>query len=83
MQLGNKSQDGINSVIAETEKDNYASQRVLLKCNMVKYHESDTGFWWRLENTAEIDLKNITIKHKLAGNNDFTSNNEMFIVAEK
>ena len=41
-------QDGVKCVIAETEKDNYASQRVLQKCGMEKYKETDTGFWWKL-----------------------------------
>nr|WP_321436868.1 hypothetical protein [uncultured Bacteroides sp.] len=37
-------------IIAETEKDNYASQMVLQKCGMKKYKESDTGFWWEVTN---------------------------------
>lgn len=45
-------QKGIKCVIAETEKDNYASQRVLQKCGMGKYKETDTGLWWKLENKS-------------------------------
>lgn len=41
-------QHGVHSVIAETEKSNYASQRVLQKCGMVKYQEVGESFWWKL-----------------------------------
>lgn len=43
-------QQGVKRVIAETEKDNYASQKVLQKCGMKKYKETDIGFWWELTN---------------------------------
>ena len=36
-------------VIAETEKDNIPSQRVLEKCGMQKYKENDESFWWELK----------------------------------
>lgn len=42
-------QPDVESVIAETDKENYASQRVLQKCGMTKFQESDIGFWWKLE----------------------------------
>ncbi len=37
----------VKGFIAETEKDNIASQRVLQKCSMKIYKETDTCFWWR------------------------------------
>ena len=44
-------QKEVNCVIAETEKENYASQRVLQKCGMAKYKETENGYWWKLEKT--------------------------------
>ncbi len=41
-------QEGVLSVIAETEKDNIPSQKVLQKIGMIKYAESDTAFLWRM-----------------------------------
>ena len=40
-------QPSVKGVIAETEKDNIASQRVLQKCSMTIYKETDTCFWWK------------------------------------
>ena len=40
------SQVGVENVIAETEKDNIPSQRVLEKCGFKIYEETDRGFWW-------------------------------------
>lgn len=41
-------QEGVLSVIAETEKDNIASQKVLQKVGMIKYDETDTDYLWRI-----------------------------------
>lgn len=35
-------------VIAETEKDNKASHKVLIKNGFEKYKETEEGFWWRV-----------------------------------
>ncbi len=40
-------QDGVSSVIAETEIDGFASQRILKRCGFKKYKEEATT-WWRL-----------------------------------
>jgi ribosomal-protein-alanine N-acetyltransferase len=39
-------QEGVTSVIAETDKENIASQRVLQKIGMTSYSETDTGYLW-------------------------------------
>lgn len=41
-------QDDISYVTAETEKTNFASQKVLHKCGMVKTLETKTSYWWAL-----------------------------------
>jgi len=41
-------QDGVLSVIAETEKDNIPSQKVLHNIGMIKYDETETDFLWRI-----------------------------------
>lgn len=41
-------QSGVNSVIAETDKDNTASIRVLEKCGMIRHKITDTSLWWKL-----------------------------------
>ncbi len=43
------SQPDVKYVIAETDKKNIASHRVLRKCNMTKYKETDKSIWWNLE----------------------------------
>ena len=40
-------QDGVSSVIAETELDGFASQRILKRCGFKKYKE-EAATWWRL-----------------------------------
>lgn len=40
-------QEGVRRVVAETEKDNFASQRVLTRCGFQKYKEAET-LWWEL-----------------------------------
>lgn len=44
-------QDGVKSVTAETEKDNIASQRVLQKCGMSFFEETDSNFCWKMKKT--------------------------------
>jgi len=39
-------QPGVRKVIAETDKDNIASQRVLQKCGMKRYDETEESYWW-------------------------------------
>lgn len=51
-------QANVECVIAETEKENYASQKVLQKCGMRKYQESDNSFWWKLEKTKQMNIIN-------------------------
>lgn len=41
-------QDGISAVTASTNKDNFASQKVLKKINMIKYKETEKLFWWKV-----------------------------------
>ncbi|MBU3178514.1 GNAT family N-acetyltransferase [Clostridium estertheticum] len=43
------SQHDVSIIIAETEKDNIASHRVLKKCGMEKYKETDEEIWWRMK----------------------------------
>lgn len=40
-------QPGVSIVIAETEADNLASQRVLSRCGFERY-KKDNGLWWKL-----------------------------------
>jgi RimJ/RimL family protein N-acetyltransferase len=44
------SQPDVESVIAQTDVNNPASHRVLEKCRMRKYEQSDGNIYWRLEN---------------------------------
>lgn len=41
--------EGVKAVIAKTEKENAASQSVLVKNGMEVYKESEEGIWWRLK----------------------------------
>lgn len=41
------SQEEVNEVIAETDRDNYASQKVLKKCGFKQFSETETGYLWR------------------------------------
>jgi ribosomal-protein-alanine N-acetyltransferase len=38
----------VTRLVAETEKDNIPSQRVLKKCNMKLFKETEECFWWEL-----------------------------------
>ncbi len=40
-------QNGVSAVMAETDLDGYASQKVLASCGFRKHKEEDT-LWWRL-----------------------------------
>jgi RimJ/RimL family protein N-acetyltransferase len=40
-------QPGVSHVIAETESDHFASQRILKRCGFKLYQQGET-FWWRL-----------------------------------
>ena len=51
-------QPDVKSVIAETDRGNYASQRVLQKCGMTKFQDSDIGFWWKLEKVGKMNIIN-------------------------
>ena len=42
-------QPGITGVIAETELDNVASQKVLEKSGMKRYLETENGIWWWIQ----------------------------------
>lgn len=50
-------QPNVNCVIAETDKDNPASMRVLEKCGMAKYKVTDTAIWWRLSNILNYKIR--------------------------
>lgn len=39
-------QEGVSKVIAETDKGNLASQRILLKCNMEFKKQTTDAYWW-------------------------------------
>ena len=40
--------NNVTEIIAETEKDNLPSHRVLEKIGMQKYEENEKMFWWRI-----------------------------------
>ena len=44
-----KSQQGVKSIVASTEKTNVASYKVLQKNRFVKTHETETLFRWKLQ----------------------------------
>lgn len=43
------SQDGIDIILAETDKSNISSQRVLKKNNFLPFAETELMYWWRLD----------------------------------
>lgn len=47
-------QPSVIKIVAETEKENVPSQRVLKKCNMKIYKEIEECYWWEL--TKKITL---------------------------
>ncbi|MCS3284181.1 GNAT family N-acetyltransferase [Bacteroides salyersiae] len=51
---------GVQSVIAETEKDNIASQYVLQKSKMKQFKESADSIWWKL-NKKTMEKKEIIV----------------------
>lgn len=40
-------QDGVETIMAETETGNVASQRVLMKCGFLQYMETDSSYFWK------------------------------------
>jgi len=40
----------VSKVVAETEKGNIPSQKVLEKCNMIIFKETEECYWWQLTN---------------------------------
>jgi len=46
--------NNVTEVIAETEKDNLPSYRVLEKAGMQKYEENEKMFWWKLTKVRKI-----------------------------
>lgn len=52
--------EGVQAVIAETEKKNLASQYVLQKCKMKQFKESTDTIWWKL-NKETMEKKKIII----------------------
>jgi len=55
-------QPGVKRVIAETDKANIASQRVLEKCGMVRYKVSNIGLWWHINNVWKDDMRIISVR---------------------
>lgn len=51
---------GVQSIIAETEKDNIASQYVLQKSKMKQFKESADSIWWKL-NKKTMEKKEIIV----------------------
>lgn len=49
-------QKGVLSVIAETEKDNLPSGRVLSRIGMKTYRETDNTFWWKIKRSPSEDF---------------------------
>lgn len=52
--------EGVQSVVAETEKNNIASQYVLQKCKMKQFKESADSIWWKL-NKETMEKKEIIV----------------------
>jgi len=46
--------NSVTEIIAETEKDNLPSHRVLEKVGMEKYEENKKMFWWRIKKIKKI-----------------------------
>lgn len=57
-------QQGIQSVIAETEEKNVASQRVLQKNGMKQYKESTNSIWWKLNKEKMENNKAMIIRQE-------------------
>lgn len=41
-------QEDVSQIIAETEIDNYSSQKVLEKSGMIKHMHRDNSIWWKI-----------------------------------
>ncbi len=50
-------QPDVTSVVAETDKDNLASQKVLQHCGMIFDRESDEGFFWHMEREHKLKIR--------------------------
>ncbi len=50
-------QPGVISVVAETDKDNLASQKVLQYCGMVFDRETDEGLFWRMSREHKLKIR--------------------------
>ncbi|MDR2953929.1 MAG: GNAT family N-acetyltransferase [Prevotella sp.] len=55
-------QSDVKGVIAETLKDNEASQRVLCKTGFTRYQETETAFWWRKTYNKTMKIRQETDK---------------------
>lgn len=49
------SQSDVKYIIAETDKDNLASQKVLQNCTMRLYRETDFSLWWKTDIKPKIE----------------------------
>jgi RimJ/RimL family protein N-acetyltransferase len=48
------SQPEVEAVIAETDPDNQASHRVLEKCGMSRFEQSNGSVWWKLNKSKIV-----------------------------
>lgn len=46
-------QPNVSIIIAQTDKDNFASHKVLSKNNFWPFAEADSYYWWRLDKFSE------------------------------
>lgn len=46
-------QKGVEAVLAETDKDNFPSRKILEKNKFVPYQETEEGIWWKLVRNRE------------------------------
>lgn len=42
-------QQGVFSILAETEKNNFPSSKVLMRHNFLEFKETENRIWWRLD----------------------------------
>lgn len=48
-------QKNVTCIIAETDKCNIQSHKVLQKCGMIEYKEDEKSIWWKLNNEHKKD----------------------------
>jgi ribosomal-protein-alanine N-acetyltransferase len=53
------SQSDVNIILAETDKTNLPSQKILNKNSFSIFAESDSAYWWRLDKTQTVDDEKI------------------------